>query len=283
MPRRVVPAAMPPFAFSSRSSIVLCHGITRCARSLIRRLSTEYPRARRASSSSTSCPGSTTTPLPITFSTPRRMIPLGRRRKANCSSPTCTVWPAFAPPLNRTTRSDSSARTSTILPLPSSPNCGPTTAVPGMFSSDPTNQAILNLLRAVFTVPSEFLAERLRCPFRRDGDDNPREAADVRSKERLRPPPVPLPALAQPRANGALDPEFLVVQEGAEESERPVEFPRQDPVVERVHGHAASPRVPGLRPPLEVAKPCRPRARHPRDRSVPDEVAQAPADAFVDE
>ena len=43
IPRSVVPAPKMPFSFSSSPSMILWYGITTCARSLMRRFSTEWP------------------------------------------------------------------------------------------------------------------------------------------------------------------------------------------------------------------------------------------------
>src|SRR5207247_5289474 len=54
-------------------------------------------------------------------------MPEGIWCSTNSPAPVFTVWPAFAPPWYRTTRSALSASTSTIFPFPSSPHCAPTT------------------------------------------------------------------------------------------------------------------------------------------------------------
>src|SRR5438034_7449704 len=61
------------------------------------------------------------------------MIPDGIWCSTNSPAPVSTVWPALAPPWYRTTRSARSARTSTILPLPSSPHWAPTTTTHWVF------------------------------------------------------------------------------------------------------------------------------------------------------
>src|SRR5262249_51904080 len=55
--------------------------------------------------------------------------PAGIRCSTVRSWPTRSVWPALLPPPKRTMMSASRARMSTILPLPSSPHCTPTTIV----------------------------------------------------------------------------------------------------------------------------------------------------------
>src|SRR5439155_1355020 len=77
--RGVVPAPKLPFNFSSRPSMILWYGITTCARSLIRRFSTEWPRARVSSISFRSCAGSITTPFPMTFMERVRRTPEGSK------------------------------------------------------------------------------------------------------------------------------------------------------------------------------------------------------------
>src|SRR5512143_2921209 len=81
-----------------------------------------------ASISATSAIGSTTAPLPITHILPGCKAPAGTRRRMNFSPLTTRVWAALLPPWKRTIRSASAASRSTILPLPSSPHCEPTTA-----------------------------------------------------------------------------------------------------------------------------------------------------------
>src|SRR5437867_11111968 len=59
-------------------------------------------------------------------------MPEGIRWNTKVSRALTTVWPALDPPWKRTTTSASRARMSTILPLPSSPHCVPTTMRFGM-------------------------------------------------------------------------------------------------------------------------------------------------------
>src|SRR5437016_5011024 len=58
-------------------------------------------------------------------------MPAGIRWTAKRPCSLTTVWPAFAPPWPRITRSASRASKLITLPLPSSPQCPPTTAVTG--------------------------------------------------------------------------------------------------------------------------------------------------------
>ena len=70
----------------------------KCAPALICSRETSMPRSRRPAISSSSTPGSTTTPLPITGTHSGRSTPLGIRWSAYDSSPMTTVWPALLPP-----------------------------------------------------------------------------------------------------------------------------------------------------------------------------------------
>src|SRR5690606_10869468 len=51
-----------------------------------------------------------------------------------------SVWPALCPPWKRTTASARSDSQSTILPLPSSPHCEPTTTTFAIFQSFPNKE-----------------------------------------------------------------------------------------------------------------------------------------------
>src|SRR3972149_1294107 len=95
----------------------------------------------------------------------------------------------------------------------------------------------------------EFLTERFRRPFRGDRDDDLREPADMRSEECLRSSAVLLPALAEPGADGPLDPGFLVVEEPLQELERLVQLPGVDETSECIRSDASPPRVVRRRPP----------------------------------
>ena len=77
--------------------------------------------------------GSTTTPLPIIESF-FLTIPLGNNDNLNVFEFITSVWPALCPPWNLTTASAEDARRSTILPLPSSPHCVPTTTKLDIFN-----------------------------------------------------------------------------------------------------------------------------------------------------
>src|SRR3990172_437349 len=125
-----------------------------------------------------------------------------------------------------------------------------------------------------FRPPPEFLAERLRGALRRDRDHDLREALRVLPQERLRARPVALPALPEPRAHGALDPELLVVQERLEERERLVELLRVHEVPQGVQGDPSPPRVLRLRPRHQLAEPRGLRAHHLGDGPGAEAVAQ---------
>src|SRR5207247_5098394 len=91
-----------------------------------------------------------------------------------------------------------------------------------------------------------------------------------------------LPALAQPRTDGALHPELVVVQEFLEELERFVEFRRSDESVERVRRCASSPDALRAGPSKDVSKPDGLLVHHPRDRAGGKTVAQSPTGRLVD-
>src|SRR5262249_37831108 len=108
----------------------------RCAFFEMKRLpSSCTPRRTRASISSISEPGSITTPQPTTQRQPGCRMPDGIECRTYFSRPTTTVWPALLPPAKRATTFTCGASMSTILPLPSSPHCVPTTTMLGMAST----------------------------------------------------------------------------------------------------------------------------------------------------
>src|SRR5712692_5443101 len=88
--------------------------------------STFTPASRRAATSFRKAMGSSTTPLPMTLRQPGRNTPQGTSCKMNFLLWMMTVWPALCPPPYRATMEKFSEKTSTILPLPSSPHCAPT-------------------------------------------------------------------------------------------------------------------------------------------------------------
>ena len=99
MPRPVVPILALPRNRSVTLSIATWYGMIKCASALIRSLLVSTPRLSRPASSSSSTPGSTTTPLPITFVTPGVRMPDGMRWSAKSwPSGSTTVWPALLPP-----------------------------------------------------------------------------------------------------------------------------------------------------------------------------------------
>ena len=69
------------------------------------------------------------TPLPMMLVMFCRNTPLGSWCRANFPYSLMMVCPALLPPWNRTTMSESSASTSVIFPLPSSPQQAPTIAL----------------------------------------------------------------------------------------------------------------------------------------------------------
>ena len=87
MPRPVVPILDLPRNRSVTLSISTWYGMIRCASALIIRPDVSTPRSSRPCSSSSSTPGSTTTPLPITFFAPGVRMPDGIR----CSA---KFWPS---------------------------------------------------------------------------------------------------------------------------------------------------------------------------------------------
>ena len=90
------------------------------------------PAPGSARTSSTSTVGSTTIPSPSTQVTPARNTPDGISRVTCFLPSTTSVWPALAPPAQRTTMWARSVSRSTILPFPSSPHCAPTTMTTAM-------------------------------------------------------------------------------------------------------------------------------------------------------
>src|SRR3954447_16051681 len=104
----------------------------RCALADTFRPLTSTRRRRRASISSVSTSGSTTTPLPIAQILPGCRIPDGIRWNLNSSPSRTIVWPALLPPWKRTIVGARSARRSTTFPLPSPPHWAPTITTPGM-------------------------------------------------------------------------------------------------------------------------------------------------------
>src|SRR5579885_2327316 len=129
MPRLVVPMRVAAPSASRSASSSRCSGRISVAFSAIRSLSgvTLIPCLSSCAISSSSACGSTTTPLPMTESLPSRTTPEGRSESLNTALPMTKVWPALWPPWKRTTMSACSDSQSTILPLPSSPHCDPTT------------------------------------------------------------------------------------------------------------------------------------------------------------
>src|SRR5436190_3756574 len=85
------------------------------------------PAVVNSSISAKSACGSITTPLPMTHVTPGCRMPDGIRRSTNFVPFTYTVWPALWPPWYRATIEKFGVSRSTILPLPSSPHCAPST------------------------------------------------------------------------------------------------------------------------------------------------------------
>ena len=80
-------------------SMATWYGMIKCASALIIRLLVSTPRRSSPDSSSSSTPGSTTTPLPITLRTPGVRMPDGIRCSAKSwPSGSTTVCPALLPP-----------------------------------------------------------------------------------------------------------------------------------------------------------------------------------------
>ncbi len=90
------------------------------------------PCPRKVRISSTSTAGSITIPSPSTQVTPLLSTPDGMRRVTYFLPSTTSVWPALAPPAQRTTKRAFSVSRSTIFPFPSSPHCTPTTITTAM-------------------------------------------------------------------------------------------------------------------------------------------------------
>ncbi len=85
MPRPVVPILALPRKRSVTLSMAMWYGMIRCASALIMRPPVSTPRFSSPVSSSSSTPGSTTTPLPMTLRTPGVRMPDGIR----CSAKSC--------------------------------------------------------------------------------------------------------------------------------------------------------------------------------------------------
>src|SRR4051812_8766610 len=138
MPRPVVPIFFSPRAASRARSRRPCDGRISAALSASFRFAGEMssPLPRIVSISASSAHGSTTTPLPMIDSLPRT-TPEGSKLNLYSTFPTTSVCPALWPPWKRTTTSARSDSQSTILPLPSSPHCAPTTATLPMLSLPP--------------------------------------------------------------------------------------------------------------------------------------------------
>src|SRR5438128_4517842 len=132
------------------------------------------------------------------------------------------------------------------------------------------------------TPSAKFLSERLRCAFGRDRDDDPRQATHVRTQERLGPGSIDLPTLPEPRSDGTLHPELVVIQEFLQELERLVEFAPPDEPVEGVRRCASPPEVLRACPSNEVSKSRGLRIDHPGDRAGGQTVAQSPSRRLVD-
>jgi hypothetical protein len=99
MPRPVVPILALPRNRSVTLSIAMWYGMIKCASALISSGVVSTPRTSNPASSSSSTPGSTTTPLPITFVTPGVRMPDGMRCSAKFSPVgRTTVCPALLPP-----------------------------------------------------------------------------------------------------------------------------------------------------------------------------------------
>src|SRR5690606_34946004 len=128
MPRPVVPMALPPAAFSRAWSRAMWYGmISGVAGEIFSRERTSTPLASSSSISLRSAAGLSTTPLPIRHSASGRRMPEGIRCSTVLRPPMTRVWPALWPPWKRTTAPISSVSRSTILPLPTSPHCAPST------------------------------------------------------------------------------------------------------------------------------------------------------------
>ena len=129
MPRLVVPILPAPAAASRSASSSRCRGRIKVAFSAIRRFC-------RVISTPCSPAGDLVGQRPrIDHHAVADHRQLARphdtrRQQARACRPTpsmTSVWPALCPPWNRTTTSARSDSQSTILPLPSSPHCEPTT------------------------------------------------------------------------------------------------------------------------------------------------------------
>ncbi len=98
----------------------------RCAlRDMRRRERRLCPEASSCSTSALKRAGSRTTPLPMMLTLSPWNIPEGMERRTYFCPSNSSVCPAFGPPWKRVTAAYRGVRTSTTLPLPSSPHCRP--------------------------------------------------------------------------------------------------------------------------------------------------------------
>src|SRR5690606_5856865 len=143
-PRPVVPIALPPAAFSRAWSRAMWYGmISGVAGLIFSRERTSMPLASSSSISLRSAAGLSTTPLPIRHSASGRRMPEGIRCSTVLRPPMTRVWPALWPPWKRTTAPISSVSRSTILPLPSSPHCAPSTTTDWPMAMTPLLRAAI--------------------------------------------------------------------------------------------------------------------------------------------
>src|SRR5712691_7261735 len=86
-------------------------------------------------------------------------------------------------------------------------------------------------------------------------------------------PSIFLPTLPEPRPNGTLDPEFLIVQKFLQDLQRLVEFARPDIAMERISRCSSPPDVLRASRTKDITKSRGPRAHHPRDRPGRERIA----------
>ena len=128
IPLRVEPIFPLPIAASFAASRSLCVGSIRWAFFAISILCfTGTPVFAIFSHSHRNVIGSSTTPLPTMLMASSLKIPDGTDLSTKLCPSKCREWPAFGPPWNLATTGYLSARTSTILPFPSSPHWRPRT------------------------------------------------------------------------------------------------------------------------------------------------------------
>ena len=178
MPRPVVPMAAVPRAASRARSSAAWYGRMSGHASLTRtRSAAGTPHSASMRISSTRAVGDSTTPCPIRHCTPSCITPEGTRCSTVRRPPMTRVCPALCPPWKRATTAARPVSRSTILPLPSSPHCMPTTATAPVIPSLPSPPATTRVAHP----------RRSRPPTGRHADPGPGRRAPPRPADAGRP------------------------------------------------------------------------------------------------